>query len=99
MIGKNIVIKNANDGDKFVTLDEIERTLKASDVVITDGKEAKCLAGVMGGLNSEITDTTKTIMLEAAVFDPMTIRRTATRLNLHSESSMRYERGVDINRT
>ena len=98
-IGKNIVIKNAKDGDKFVTLDEIERTLKASDVVITDGKDAKCLAGVMGGLNSEITDTTKCIMLEAAVFDPMTIRKTAARLNLHSESSMRYERGVDINRT
>ncbi|MBQ7277420.1 MAG: phenylalanine--tRNA ligase subunit beta [Bacilli bacterium] len=98
-IGRHIVIKNASEGDKFTTLDEIERTLKDSDAVITDGKDAKCLGGVMGGLNSEITDSTTSIMLEAAVFDPMTIRRTAARLNLHSESSMRYERGVDINRT
>ena len=98
-IGNHIVIKNANNGDKFVTLDEIERSLTNGDVVITDGKDAKCLGGVMGGLNSEITNSTTSIMLEAAVFDPMTIRRTAARLNLHSESSMRYERGVDINRT
>jgi len=98
-IGSHIVIKNANDGDHFVTLDNIERELKSNDVVITDGKEAKCLGGVMGGLNSEITDNTTSIMLEAAVFDPMTIRKTAARLYLHSESSMRYERGVDINRT
>ena len=99
MIGNHIVIKNAKEGEKFKTLDEVERTLKDTDVVITDGKESKCLAGVMGGLNSEIVDSTTSIMLEAAVFDPMTIRKTAARLYLHSEASMRYERGVDINRT
>ena len=98
-IGNKVVIKNAKESELFVTLDEIERKLTNEDVVITDGKNAMCLGGVMGGLNSEVTNDTKDIMLEAAVFDPMTIRRTATRLNLHSESSMRYERGVDINRT
>ncbi len=98
-IGNNIVIKNAKENEKFVTLDGVERTLSENDVVITNGKETMCLAGVMGGLNSEITEKTKNIMLEAAVFDPMTIRKTAARLNLHSEASARYERGVDINRT
>ena len=98
-MGNNIVIKDANENEKFVTLDGIERTLTSKDIVITNGKESLCLGGVMGGLNSEITDETKNIMLEAAVFDPQTIRQTATRLSLHSEASNRYERGVDINRT
>ncbi len=98
-IGSKIVIKDAKEGELFTTLDEIERKLCANDVVITDGNTTMCLGGVMGGLNSEITDETKNIMLEAAVFDPMTIRKTAARLNLHSEASARYERGVDINRT
>ena len=98
-MGNNVVIKDANENEKFVTLDGIERTLTSKDIVITNGKEALCLGGVMGGLNSEITDETKNIMLEAAVFDPQTIRQTATRLSLHSEASNRYERGVDINRT
>lgn len=98
-IGYNVVIKNAKKGEKFVTLDEIERELLDTDVVITDGNDSMCLGGVMGGLNSEITSDTKNIMLEAAVFDPMTIRKTASRLNLHSEASQRYERGVDLNRT
>ena len=98
-VGNNIVIKNAKEGELFVTLDENERKLNSNDVVITDGKKSLCLAGIMGGLNSEITDQTKNILLEAAVFDGMTIRKTAARLNLHSEASARYERGVDINRT
>ena len=98
-IGYNVVIKNAKEDETFVTLDEIERKLTEKDVVITDGNVTQCLGGVMGGLNSEITLETKNIMLEAAVFDPMTIRKTASRLNLHSEASQRYERGVDLNRT
>ena len=98
-LGKKIVIKNAKEDEVFVSLDNIERKLKATDVAITNGDTTQCLGGVMGGLESEVTDTTKNIMLEAAVFDPMTIRKTAARLNLHSESSNRYERGVDINRT
>ena len=98
-LGHKIVIKNAKAGEKFISLDEIERELKDSDIAITDGVKTQCLGGVMGGLDSEITDTTNNIMLEAAVFDPLTIRKTAARLNLHSESSNRFERGVNINRT
>lgn len=98
-VGKQIVVKNAKENEEFVTLDEQKRILKENDIVITDGHQSLCLAGVMGGLESEVTETTKDIMLEAAVFDPLTIRKTAARLNLHSESSQRYERGVDVNRT
>ena len=98
-LGTKIVIKNAKEDEKFVSLDNIERTLKDTDIAITNGDTTQCLGGVMGGLESEITDNTKNIMLEAAVFDPMTIRKTAARLNLHSESSNRFERGVDVNRT
>ncbi len=98
-LGKTIVIKNAQEQEQFTTLDNQVRTLKSQDIVITDGKSPQCLGGIMGGLNSEITNDTKNIMLEAAVFDPMTIRKTAARLNLHSEASTRYERNVDVNRT
>ena len=98
-VGNHIVVKNGTQGQKFVTLDEQERVLSDYDVMITDGTNNLCLGGVMGGLDSEVTNETKNILLEAAVFDPATIRKTATRLNLHSEASQRYERGVDINRT
>ena len=98
-VGNHIVVKNAKENDEFVTLDEQKRILAATDVMITDGSNNLCLAGVMGGLESEVTEATKNILLEAAIFDPQTIRKTATRLNLHSESSQRFERGVDVNRT
>lgn len=98
-VGNHIVVKNATEGDEFITLDEQKRILSENDVMITDGKNNLCLAGVMGGLESEVTNETKNILLEAAIFDPMTIRKTAARLNLHSESSQRFERGVDVNRT
>lgn len=98
-VGNHIVVKNGTQGDKFVTLDEQERVLSDYDIMITNGKENLCLGGIMGGLDSEVTINTKNILLEAAVFDPSTIRKTATRLNLHSEASQRYERGVDVNRT
>ena len=98
-VGNHIVVKNGKQGDEFVTLDEQTRVLADYDVMITDGTNNLCLGGIMGGLDSEVTNDTKNILLEAAVFDPATIRKTATRLNLHSEASQRYERGVDINRT
>ena len=98
-VGNHIVVKNGTKNDKFVTLDEQERVLADYDVMITDGTNNLCLGGIMGGLESEVTEDTKNILLEAAVFDPATIRKTATRLNLHSEASQRYERGVDVNRT
>ena len=98
-VGNTIVVKNAKENEEFVTLDNQKRVLKENDIVITDGTKSLCLGGVMGGLESEVTEATKNVMLEAAVFDPLTIRKTAARLSLHSESSQRYERGVDINRT
>ncbi len=98
-VGNQIVIKNAKENEEFITLDEQKRILKENDVVITNGNQSLCLAGVMGGLESEVTEVTTDIILEAAVFDPLTIRKTAARLNLHSESSQRFERGVDVNRT
>ena len=93
--GHKIVVRKANDNEKFVTLDNIERQLVKSDLLICDGKKPVALAGVMGGLNSEVINTTKTVLLESAYFDPMTIRRTAKRLNLSTEASYRFERGAD----
>ena len=97
-LGNNIVVKEASSGDIIVTLDDIERKLEDGDIVITDGKKAHCLGGVMGGKDSEVTDNTKNIVLEAAYFDPLSVRRTSTRLNLKSESSTRFERKIDYDR-
>ena len=91
--------KASDSSFPFVDAHEKTYNVQSNDIVIACEDKPMCLGGVMGGLNSEITEDTKNIMLEAAVFDPMTIRKTAARLNLHSESSNRYERGVDINRT
>ena len=89
-LGEKIVVRNAWEEEKLVTLDNTERTLKTSDIVITDGKKSICLAGVMGGLNTEVTENTKNIFIEAAIFDNISIRNTANRLNLRSEASIRY---------
>ena len=99
IIGNNIVVRNAKEGEHTTTLDEIDRELKDSDVVITDGKEVIAIGGVMGCLKSGINENTKNIILESAYFAPTAIRKTASRLNLHSEASMRYERIVDSART
>ena len=98
-LGSKVLVRNAFEGEELVTLDGEKRVLETTDIVITDGERPVCLAGVMGGLDSEVTDQTTQIMLEAAVFDPMSIRKTSSRLGLRSESSQRYERGVDLNRT
>ena len=92
---KKVVVKMANDGDKFVTLDKIERELTHDDIVITDSKEAICLGGVMGGLYSEVTPNTKNVFLECANFNPECIKKTSKRLGLQSESSLRYEKGIN----
>lgn len=94
-----VLVRNANAKESFVTLDDVTRVLTNEDIVITNGQEAKCLAGVMGGKNSAINDETKNVLLESAIFDPISIRKTSGRLNLRSDSSMRYEKGVDANRT
>ena len=91
-----IIVRRAHEGEKIVTLDETERTLCPDNLLICDGKRAVCVAGVMGGLNTEITSDTKNILLETAVFDHVSIRHTSKYLGLRSESSMRYEKGVNL---
>lgn len=99
LLGNEIVVRMAKPNEEIITLDKVTRTLLETDVVITDGKKPVALAGVMGGLDTEVTTNTKNIVIEAAVFDPLSIRKTSSRLGLRSESSIRFERGVDVNRT
>ena len=93
----HIIVRAAEDGERFTTLDEIERTLTSDMTVIATPEKAVALAGVMGGLDTEIEDDTTTILLEAATFEHGRTSRTSRNLGLISESSMRYERGVDDN--
>ena len=95
--GNRIVVKTAQNGEMFTTLDENEHPLTSEDLLICDGEKGVALAGVMGGLNSEISDDTEDILLECAYFDPVCIRKTSKRLGIVSESSYRFERGVDPN--
>lgn len=97
-LGNTIVVRQANDGEKLRTLDDIERELNSDDIVITNGSEAVCVAGVMGGLTTEVEATTKNVILEAAYFDPLSIRKTSSKLGLKSESSTRFERKIDYDR-
>jgi phenylalanyl-tRNA synthetase beta chain len=90
-----IGVTPAKDGEHFVTLDNTPRTLVPGDIVIRDGETAVALAGVMGGLATEVTAGTTRVVLESASFQPLAIRRTARRLNLMSEASLRFGRGVD----
>ena len=92
---KAIVVRAAGMATKFTTLDGVERELSADDLLICDGAEPVALAGVMGGMESEVSDSTRSILLESANFAPAAIRGTARRLGLHSEASHRFERGVD----
>lgn len=91
----SIGVGPASDGEKFTTLDGVVRTLLPGDLMIRDGARGIALAGVMGGLDTEVTDRTTRVALESASFLPLSVRRTARRLGLHSEASHRYERGVD----
>ncbi len=91
-----IIVRRARAGERLVTLDNVERELDTEMLLITDPEKAIGIAGVMGGLNSEVTDDTTTIILESAYFDPVSIRRTARKLNLRSEASSRFERSIDI---
>lgn len=95
---KEIVVRLANEGEKIVTLDDQERTLNAHNLVITNGVEPVAIAGVMGGANSEVTDSTTTVVIEAAYFDGLSVRRTSKELGLRSDASARFEKGVDPNR-
>ena len=93
--GGKIVVRRAGDDREFVTLDQSSRKLEPSDLVIADQQKPLAIAGIMGGLNSEVSDSTSSILLESAYFDPITIARTGRRLGLRSEASYRFERGVD----
>ncbi len=93
-----VVVRMANEGEKIVTLDDQERTLSKEHLVITNGNEAVALAGVMGGADSEVSEQTTTVLLEAAYFDGQTIRKASKDFDLRSEASNRFEKGVDPNR-
>ena len=94
---KEIVVEKANDKDSFVTLDGETRNLTSEMLMIKNGKEYSAVAGVMGGLDSEITDKTNSVFLESATFNAASIRKTATALGLRTEASARYEKSLDPN--
>lgn len=98
-LGNNIVVRDAYDDEKIVTLDEKERTLSCKDIVITDSVKPVAIAGVMGGLNTDIDNNTKTILIESAIFDGVSIRYTSSNLNLKSEASIRYGKGLNYEYT
>ena len=97
--GNKVIVKNATEGQKFVTLDGVERTLSAADLMICNAEEPMCIAGVFGGQESGISETTTNVFLESAYFDPVSIRKTARRHQLSTDASFRYERGCDPNNT
>lgn len=95
--GDEIVVRTAKKGTKFVTLDGVERELEDNDLMICNSEEEMCLAGVFGGLESGVSDTTTSVFLESAYFNPAYVRRSAKRHGLSTDSSWRYERGADVN--
>lgn len=97
--GNQIVVRKLNEGTKFTTLDEIERNLSEHDLMICDAEGGACIAGVFGGIHSGVSESTKNIFLESAYFDPVSVRKTAKRHGLSTDSSFRFERGIDPNIT
>ena len=97
--GRRVIVKNLPEGTKFITLDEKERKLSAEDLMICDDREGICIAGVFGGLHSGVTEKTKTIFLESAFFDGITLRKTSFRHGLRTDAASRFEKGTDISAT
>lgn len=97
--GGKVVIKTCTEGTKFVTLDEVERSLSERDLMICNAEAPMCIAGVFGGLESGTTENTKDVFLESAYFNPTWVRKTARRHGLNTDASFRFERGVDPNGT
>ncbi len=93
--GGKVVVRRAVDGEKFVTLDGVEHTLSSEDLMICNAARPMCIAGVFGGLDSGITDSTVSVFLESAYFNPTSIRRTSKRHGIKTDASFRYERGAD----
>ena len=98
-LGDHILVRDAKEGEEVVTLDGKNRILRSSDIVISDGENPVCIAGVMGGETTEVTDVTKNILIEAAIFDAVSIRYTAAHLDLRSEASIRYGKGLNYEYT
>lgn len=98
-LGNEIKVRMAKDNEKVVTLDKQERELTKEDIVITDGNRVVAIAGVMGALNTDVDENTKTVLIESAIFNATNIRKTARRLNLRSEASLRYEKGLNFEYT
>lgn len=93
--GHKIIVRRARPGEKITTLDGVERSLSASDLVIADARKPVAVAGVMGGADSEVSERTQKVLLESAYFDPISVRRTSKHLGLHTEASHRFERDMD----
>jgi len=93
--GNKVVVRNADPGEKFVTLDGVERTLSASNLMICNSTEPMCIAGVFGGIKSGISEKTKNIFIESAYFNPASIRKTSKQHGLRTDASFRFERGTD----
>ena len=98
-LGDQIVVRDAKEGEKIITLDGNLRSLNSDDIIITDGEKPVCVAGVMGGENTEVTENTKNILIESAIFDSVSIRNTSARLDLKSEASIRYGKGLSYEYT
>ena len=97
--GDKIIVKTVAKGTKFITLDGVERKLHKDDLMICDAEKPMCIAGVFGGLESGVTESTENIFLESAYFNPISIRKTAKRHALNTDASFRFERGIDPNLT
>lgn len=98
-LGNTIVVRNAYENEEITTLDNIKRVLDTKDIVITDGVKPVAVAGVMGGAGTAVDENTKDILIEAAIFDPQSIRDTYKKLDLRSEAAIRFEKGIDPLRT
>ena len=97
--GGKVIIRNAKKKEEFITLDGVNRKLDTEDLIICNSDEPMCIAGVLGGLNSGITESTVNVFLESAYFDPITVRKTSKRHNISTDASFRFERGIDPNLT
>ncbi|MGX6961463.1 phenylalanine--tRNA ligase subunit beta [Vagococcus xieshaowenii] len=93
---KEVVVRRGHEGETFTTLDGVERTVGPDNIMVTNGQVSMALAGVMGGLDSEVTEATTTVAIEAASFEPTVTRKTSAQFNLRSESSSRFEKGINL---
>lgn len=98
-LGNKVIVRDADNDEHIITLDNVDRTLTPNDIVISDSKNPVCIAGVMGGMNTDVDNNTNNIFIEAAIFDAFSITKTSSRLNLKSEASKRYGKGLNYEYT